>query len=328
MSIVYVAESPEEKCKDYFCSKEQSDRIILSIGKEKNNYDADVKESFNNGDFLLINDSQCALIVENGKVVDICDMPGFFQYDATSKPSVLSNSFGGNVKNMFPVFGKKYSPRNLISKQKQYIYFLNRKKLSDISFYTLKPLEINNLFIDCDVSFSISVCDPVIFYSYYAKRIDKVFTISDIEKELTKEFGSAVLKIILDYLDEKNVLVSNYFDEKDFQEFISSRKCYFTLLESLHHKWQEEKGIMLRDVNKSNIKIKKREVADNSACKTTYIGQPVWKCPRCGQINDRQYCVKCGHEGSFQSLAPAWICPVCGARNTGSFCGDCGARGV
>ena len=48
--------------------------------------------------------------------------------------------------------------------------------------------------VHCDVSFSIFVCDQVIFYSYYSKRIDKVFTLANIEKELTKKFGSAVFE--------------------------------------------------------------------------------------------------------------------------------------
>ena len=49
------------------------------------------------------------IIVEQGKVAEICAEPGEFVYDSSTEPSIFSGNLGGNIIGIFKNIGKRFT---------------------------------------------------------------------------------------------------------------------------------------------------------------------------------------------------------------------------
>ena len=58
-----------------------------------------------NGSGIAVADGQCMIIVEQGKVVEVCAEPGEYTYDSSTEPSIFAGSFGESLKNTFKAIG-------------------------------------------------------------------------------------------------------------------------------------------------------------------------------------------------------------------------------
>ena len=80
-----------DQWKEYFyCEAMPADLLATRGWKRQSGRSANTKGSDNiitNGSIVAVADGQCAMIVEQGKVVDICAEPGEYTYDTGSAPS-------------------------------------------------------------------------------------------------------------------------------------------------------------------------------------------------------------------------------------------------
>ena len=60
------------------------------------------------GSVIAVADGQCVLIVEQGKVVDLCAEPGEYTYNTGTQPSLLSGGLK-NIDSVFAELGKRFS---------------------------------------------------------------------------------------------------------------------------------------------------------------------------------------------------------------------------
>ncbi len=60
-----------------------------------------------NGSVIAVADGQCMLIVEQGKVVDLCAEPGEYTYDMSTEPSLFTGDLGESIKGVFQNIGKR-----------------------------------------------------------------------------------------------------------------------------------------------------------------------------------------------------------------------------
>ena len=58
-----------------------------------------------NGSGIAVADGQCMIIVEQGKIVEVCAEPGEFTYDTSTEPSIFSGSLGDSIKQTFKTIG-------------------------------------------------------------------------------------------------------------------------------------------------------------------------------------------------------------------------------
>ena len=62
-----------------------------------------------NGSGIAVADGQCMMIVEQGKIVEVCAEPGQFTYDTSSEPSIFTGNLGESIKETFKQIGKRFT---------------------------------------------------------------------------------------------------------------------------------------------------------------------------------------------------------------------------
>ena len=102
-----------DQWKEYFyCESIPVDVLVCKGQKRTTGRGSNTKGSPNvisNGSVVAVADGQCMCIVENGKVVDICAVPGEFVYDTSIAPSLFTGDLGENIKNTFSQIGKRFA---------------------------------------------------------------------------------------------------------------------------------------------------------------------------------------------------------------------------
>ena len=86
----------------FYCEAIPAD-VIVQRGEKK----IDGKRSSNtkghdniisNGSVIAVADGQCMLIVEQGKVVDLCAEPGEYVYDTSTEPSIFYGKLSDSIR--------------------------------------------------------------------------------------------------------------------------------------------------------------------------------------------------------------------------------------
>ena len=75
-----------------YCEALETDILVAKGSKRIGGRSSNKKGSDNiitNGSIIAVNDGQCMIIVEQGKVVDLCAEPGEFVYDTSTEPSIF-----------------------------------------------------------------------------------------------------------------------------------------------------------------------------------------------------------------------------------------------
>ena len=96
-----------DQWREYFYCDALPENVLLKKGMPKHSEkrkSANTKGENNiisNGSIIAVNEGQCMLIVDQGKVVDICAEPGEFVYDASTEPSIFYGNLGENLKQTF-----------------------------------------------------------------------------------------------------------------------------------------------------------------------------------------------------------------------------------
>ncbi|WP_270400474.1 hypothetical protein [Mitsuokella multacida] len=53
------------------------------------------------GSVIVVNEGQCMMIIEQGKVVEICAEPGEFIYDSSTEPTIFGGDLASDLKAVF-----------------------------------------------------------------------------------------------------------------------------------------------------------------------------------------------------------------------------------
>ena len=90
-----------------------------------------------NGSVIAVNNGQCMMIVEQGKVVDLCAEPGEYTYDQSSEPSLFTGGLNKeSVISVFKQMGRRFTFGGDTGKTSAFISSIQRK-LSGTS--TVRP---------------------------------------------------------------------------------------------------------------------------------------------------------------------------------------------
>ena len=85
-----------DQWKEYFyCEAMEKDVMVTKGQKRTSSRSSNTKGNDNiisNGSVIAVADGQCMIIVEQGKVVEVCAEPGEFTYDTSTEPSIFSGN--------------------------------------------------------------------------------------------------------------------------------------------------------------------------------------------------------------------------------------------
>ncbi len=154
-----------------------------------------------NGSGIAVADGQCMIIVEQGKIVEVCAEPGEFTYDSSTEPSIFAGSLGQSILDTFKVVGKRFTYGGDPGKD-QRVYYFNTKEILGNKFGTPSPImfEVVNkkigmsrtVQVRCNGVYSYQVTDPLLFYTRLCGNVEYEFTRDMIDEQLKTEFMDAL----------------------------------------------------------------------------------------------------------------------------------------
>ena len=194
-----------DQWKEFFYCEAMDKEVLVTKGvKRISGRSSNTKGSDNiitNGSGIAVADGQCMIIVEQGKVVEVCAEPGEFTYDASTEPSLFSGSLGKSIVETFKTIGKRFTYGGDTGKD-QRVYYFNTKELIDNKFGTPNPIPFRvvdrKIGLDIDVSvrcsgvYSYRIVDPLLFYTNVCGNISGEYRRSELDSQLKTEFISAL----------------------------------------------------------------------------------------------------------------------------------------
>lgn len=355
-----VGSSLADTWKEYFVCDSMDDEILAVKGKKVvSGRSSNTRGSDNiitNGSGVVVADGQCMMIIDNGKVVEICAEPGRFTYDSSSEPSIFTGSLGDGILDTLKTIGRRITYGGDTGSD-QRVYYFNTKEIMDNKFGTASPVPFrvvdSNIGLDIDVSlrcngvYSYKIADPLKFYANVCGNFTGEFQRSEIASQLKTELVSA-LQPAFGRLSELEI--------RPNQVVTHTAELEKALSELLTEKWARARGIELVSISLGSITLPDedaklirnaqqaaimrdpsmaaaqlagaqadamRKAAENSAgAMTGFMGMGM-------AMNQGGASV----EGLFamadkkQSKAKSegWKC-VCGSTATGNFCPECGRK--
>ncbi|MBQ3076896.1 MAG: SPFH domain-containing protein, partial [Clostridia bacterium] len=193
-----------DQWKEYFyCESIPADVLALK-GKKRTSGRGSNRGSDNiisNGSVIAIADGQCMMIVEQGKIVDLCAEPGEYTYDISTEPSIFCGNLSGNIKDIFANIGKRFTFGGEAPKD-QRVYYFNTKELIGNKYGTPSPVPFRvvderagidiDIAIRCFGEYSYRVTNPMLFYTNVCGNFANEYTREEIDSQLKSELLTAL----------------------------------------------------------------------------------------------------------------------------------------
>lgn len=188
----------------FYCEAMDKDIMVTKGRKRTSSRSSNTKGNDNiisNGSVVAVADGQCMIIVDQGKVVEVCAEPGEFRYDTSTEPSIFTGSLGTSIKETFGVIGRRFTFGGDTGKD-QRVYYFNTRELVDNKFGTPNPIPFrvvdSKIGLDVDVSvrcsgvYSYRIADPLLFYTNVCGNVEDNYERSELDSQLKTEFISAL----------------------------------------------------------------------------------------------------------------------------------------
>ena len=194
-----------DQWKEYFYCEAMPANILATKGHKKvtgrsSNYKGD-ENIITNGSMIAVADGQCMLIVEQGKVVEVCAEPGEFLYDSSTEPSIFSGKLGDGIGDVFRNIGKRFTFGGEAPKD-QRVYYFNTKELIGNKYGTASPVPFRvvdqRAAIDIDVGircfgeYSYHIANPLLFYTNVCGNVSEDYDRSNLDSQLKTELLTAL----------------------------------------------------------------------------------------------------------------------------------------
>ncbi|MCR5484503.1 MAG: SPFH domain-containing protein [Clostridiales bacterium] len=189
----------------FYCEALDADILMTKGVKRTGKRSSNTKGSDNiisNGSIIAVADGQCMMIVEQGKIVELCAESGEFLYDSSTEPTIM---YGGlnkeNIKKNLAVIGKRFTFGGEPPKD-QRVYYFNTKEIIGNKYGTVNPIPFRvvdtNIGLDVDISlrcngeYSYRMVDPTVFYKNVCGNVTDEFSRSAIDSQLKSELLTAL----------------------------------------------------------------------------------------------------------------------------------------
>ena len=104
-----------DQWKEYFyCDAINADVLAVKGRKKVTRRSSNTKgdeDIITSGSVIAVADGQAMMIVDQGKVTELCAEPGEFVYDSSTEPSIFSGQLGTSILDTFKNIGKRFVRR-------------------------------------------------------------------------------------------------------------------------------------------------------------------------------------------------------------------------
>ena len=345
----------------FYCDAIDKDTLVVKGVKRITSRSSNTKGNDNiisNGSGIAVADGQCMIIVEQGKVVEVCAEPGEFTYDTSTEPSIFSGSLGKAILDTFKTIGKRFTYGGDTGID-QRVYYFNTKEIVDNKFGTASPIPFRvvdsrigldlDTGIRCNGVYSYKITNPLLFYTNVCGNVERDYERSEIDSQLKTEFISALQPAFSKLSDMEmrpNQIPAHTMELCDLMN------------ETLTRKWSEARGISVVSIAMNPVSIPDEDAesikelqraaalsnpglaagaltgAQAEAMRTAagntggamagFMGMGM--AANAGGVNAQALY---GMAAEQKAAAPkpsanSWVCS-CGATATGKFCPECGS---
>ena len=353
----------------FFCDSMSADVLATKAVKRINGRFGGSKTEDDNviseGSIIVVNEGQCMMVVDQGKIVDFCAEPGEYRFELNGEPSLFYGEFNtdklmGMLKNAFD----RFSFGGQAGKD-QRAYYFNTKELTGNKYGTATAIPFRvvdqNIGLDIDVGircfgeYSYRIVNPMAFYVNVCGNVTGEYTRDQLESQMRTELLTA-LQPAFAKIGEKGIRYSALPGH--------APEIAQALNEVLSAKWTELRGIEIVSFGVSSVtpnpedeamvkELQRNAVFRNAnmaaahmvgaqaqamqdAAKNSGGAMAGFMGMNMAQMNGGMNAAQLFQLGQQQNVqqqnvqqqnaqADAWKCS-CGASVTGKFCPECGAK--
>ena len=246
-----------DQWKDYFyCEALPADVLVARgekrvSGRSSNKHGSD--NIISNGSVIAVATGQTMIIVEQGKVVDICDEPGEFIYDMSTEPSVFCGSLSETVPQVLANIGKRFTFGGEPPKD-QRVYYINTKELMGNKYGTPNPVPFRiydddiglklTVSIRCFGEYSYRITNPVLFYTNVCGNVEYEYGREELESQIKSELLTS-LQPALARVGQLKIM----YDELP----LHTKEIAKALNEELSDEWRDRRGIEVVSFGVSSV---------------------------------------------------------------------------
>ena len=194
-----------DQWKEYFYCEAMPENVIAVKGEKRiGGRTSNTKGTDNiisRGSVIAVADGQFMMIVEQGKVVEVCAEPGEFIFDNSTEPSIFAGKFGESLKESFRNIGKRFTFGGEPPKD-QRVYYFNTKEITGNKYGTPSPVPFRVLDmragIDMDISircfgeYSYRIVNPLLFYTNVCGNVAEAYERGQLDGQLKTELLTAL----------------------------------------------------------------------------------------------------------------------------------------
>ena len=348
-----------DQWKEYFYCEALPGNVLAVKGRKKLKGRADNggDNIISSGSVIAVADGQCMLIVEQGKIVDICAVPGEYRYDASTEPSVFNGNLGDGILEVFQNIAKRFTYGGQPPKD-QRVYYFNTKELTGNKYGTPSPVPFRvvdkNINLDIDIAircfgeYSYRICNPLLFYTNVCGNMGAVYQREQLDAQLKSELLTA-LQPAFARISAMGVRYSALPGH--------TTELADALNEELSAKWRDLRGIEVVSVGISSVKasdedeklikeLQRSASFRDPSMRDAHLADATASAMQAAAANEGAgaamafmgmnmagsigMAAQTGYAQSApQQPAPAangWTCPSCGKAAVGNFCPECGAK--
>ena len=357
-----------DQWKDYFSYDALDNDVLVARGqKHVNGRSSNSRGNSNiisDGSGIVVADGQCMMIVEQGKVVEVCAEPGVFIYNNTLEPSIFTGDLGKSIVDVFKQMGARFAYGGGTGED-QRVYFFNTKELLDNKFGTQNPIPFrvvdHRIGLDIDVAvrcngvYSFKITNPILFYTNVCGNVEDEYLREEIEGQLKTEFISALQPALAkisamqirpseipahveELAQAMNETLTGKWSQSRGLEIVSIALNSVTLpAEDADMIKKAQESAILRDptmaaatLASAQAEAMRSAASNENGAMMGYMG--LGMAAQAGGANPQslfemgaQQRVPQNETAKADNCGNTWRCQ-CGAENTGKFCMECGKQ--
>lgn len=349
----------------FYCESIEASVLVAKGQKRTSGRSSNTKGSDNvisSGSIIAVNSGQCMIIVDQGKVVDICQEPGEFTYDSSTEPSIFYGDLGQGIVESFKNIGKRFTFGGEAPKD-QRVYFFNTKEIVGNKYGTPNAVPFRvvdkNIGLDIDISircngeYSYKIVDPILFYTNVCGNVEENYAREKLDSMLKSELLTSLQPAFSKISD----LGIRYSALPGRTQELSD-----ALNDVLSAKWRGLRGLTIASFGVNSVTASKEDedmikqlqksavMRDPTMAAAALIGAQsdamraaasnengammgfmgLGMAQQAGGMN-AQNLFAMGQQPTQQQPAPqqqaapaGWLCPCGHSSNTGKFCMECG----